>query len=122
MSHDPSIADDHEASARDHTHSGTTGPVADASARIARLNDASAVGLVQAAVWRSAYGKVLPQAVVELFEGLAMPGPFSQPLADGHALDDPNCPAARKTLAGSTSVAPPAARASLGSSFTVSSR
>ena len=68
VSHDPLIADDHEASARDHTHSGTTGPVADASARIARLNDASAVGLVQAAVWRSAYGKVLPQEVVELFE------------------------------------------------------
>jgi N-acetylglutamate synthase-like GNAT family acetyltransferase len=52
----------------DHTHSSATGPVADASARIARPNDAAAVGLVQAAVWRAAYGPVLPQEVVEQFE------------------------------------------------------
>ena len=52
----------------DHTHSSATGPVADASARIARPNDAAAVGLVQAAVWRAAYGPVLPPEVVELFD------------------------------------------------------
>jgi ribosomal protein S18 acetylase RimI-like enzyme len=52
----------------DHTHSSATGPVADASARIARPNDAAAVGLVQAAVWRAAYGPVLPPEVVEQFD------------------------------------------------------
>ncbi|MDQ1538898.1 MAG: hypothetical protein QOE58_3291 [Actinomycetota bacterium] len=59
--HDPSVSDDH-------SHSPTTGPVADASARIARPNDASAVGLVQAAVWRKAYGDVLPPEVVDQFD------------------------------------------------------
>jgi N-acetylglutamate synthase-like GNAT family acetyltransferase len=49
-------------------HLPATGPVADASARIAGPNDASAVGLVQAAVWRTAYTGVLPQQVVEKFE------------------------------------------------------
>jgi ribosomal protein S18 acetylase RimI-like enzyme len=67
--HDPSIADDHQASvAHDHSHSGATGPVADASARIARPNDASAVGLVQAAVWRAVYGPVLSQEVIDQFD------------------------------------------------------
>jgi len=61
VTYDPPVA-------RDHTHSPTTGPVADASARIARPNDASAVGLVQAAVWRDAYGTVLPQDVVDQFD------------------------------------------------------
>jgi ribosomal protein S18 acetylase RimI-like enzyme len=59
--HDPANTHDHE-------HPASTGPVADASARIARANDASAVGLVQAAVWRAAYGTVLPQDVVDQFE------------------------------------------------------
>jgi ribosomal protein S18 acetylase RimI-like enzyme len=67
--HDPSIADDHEASvAHDHAHFSATGPVADASARTAGPNDALAVGLVQAAVWRAAYGPVLPQEVVDQFD------------------------------------------------------
>jgi ribosomal protein S18 acetylase RimI-like enzyme len=61
VTHDPPVA-------HDHTHSPTAGPVADASARIARPNDASAVGLVQAAVWRDAYGAVLPQEVVDQFD------------------------------------------------------
>jgi len=52
----------------DHADSPTAGPVANASARIARPNDASAVGLVQAAVWRDAYGTVLPQEVVDQFD------------------------------------------------------
>ena len=51
----------------EHDHAGS-GPVADASVRIARPNDASAVGLVQAAVWRAAFGRVLAQEVVDLFD------------------------------------------------------
>lgn len=61
MTSDPPVA-------HDHTHSPTAGPVADASARVARPNDASAVGLVQAAVWRAAYGTVLSQEVVDQFD------------------------------------------------------
>jgi ribosomal protein S18 acetylase RimI-like enzyme len=52
----------------DHAHAGATGPIADASVRIARPNDASAVGLVQAAVWRAAYDAVLPRELVGQFE------------------------------------------------------
>jgi ribosomal protein S18 acetylase RimI-like enzyme len=48
-----------------HAHPPAAGPVADASIRLARPNDASAVGSVQAAIWRSAYGKILPRDVVE---------------------------------------------------------
>jgi len=55
--------------AHDRAHTPASGPVADASARIARASDAPAVGLVQAAVWRSAYGHVLPQDVVARFDG-----------------------------------------------------
>jgi GNAT superfamily N-acetyltransferase len=61
VTYDPPVA--HE-----HGHSRTTGPVADASARIARPNDASAVGMVQAAVWRDAYGTILPKEVVDEFD------------------------------------------------------
>jgi len=63
--HDPSVEHDHD----DHEHAHhATGPVADASARIARPNDAFAVGLVQAAVWRAAFGQILPAEVVEQFD------------------------------------------------------
>ena len=55
--------------AHDRAHAPATGPVADASARIARASDAPAVGLVQAAVWRAAYGHVLSQDVVEQLDG-----------------------------------------------------
>lgn len=61
MTKDPTIA-------HDHAHSAATGPIADASVRIARPNDASAVGLVQAAVWRAAYDAVLPRELVGQFE------------------------------------------------------
>jgi len=54
--------------AHDHAHPAATGPIADASVRIARPNDASAVGLVQAAVWRAAYDAVLPRELVGQFE------------------------------------------------------
>jgi GNAT superfamily N-acetyltransferase len=50
-------------------HAADTGPVADASARIARPSDVPAVGLVQAAVWRAAYGSILAPSVVEQFDG-----------------------------------------------------
>ena len=66
MSHDHSHP---HSVAHDHAHSPVTGPVADASARIARPSDAPAVGLVQAAVWRATYAHVLPQEVVEQFDG-----------------------------------------------------
>lgn len=55
--------------AHDRAHAPATGPVADASARLARASDAPAVGLVQAAVWRAAYDHVLPQEVVDQFDG-----------------------------------------------------
>jgi len=42
--------------------------VADTSARLARPSDAPAVGLVQAAVWRAAYARILPQETVERFD------------------------------------------------------
>lgn len=69
MPHDPSIDDVHGPSAtHDHGHVPATGQVADASARIAQVNDASAVGLVQAAVWRAAYARFLSQEVLEQFD------------------------------------------------------
>jgi ribosomal protein S18 acetylase RimI-like enzyme len=69
VTQDPPVARDHDNElGHHHTHSPASGPVADASARIARPNDAAAVGLVQAAVWRAAYSKVLPQEVVDQFD------------------------------------------------------
>ena len=55
--------------AHDRAHAPANGALADASARIARASDAPAVGLVQAAVWRAAYGHFLPPEVVEQFDG-----------------------------------------------------
>jgi ribosomal protein S18 acetylase RimI-like enzyme len=70
VSHDHSPAPDHSHPvAHDEARLPATGPVADASARVARPSDAPAVGLVQAAVWRAAYAHVLPQEVVERFDG-----------------------------------------------------
>lgn len=54
--------------AHEQAHAAETGPVADASARIARPSDAPAVGLVQAEVWRAAYRHILPTEVVEQFD------------------------------------------------------
>ena len=69
MTNDPPVAHDHDPSgASIPVPPPATGPVADASARVARPNDASAVGLVQAAVWRAAYGPFLPPEVVDQFE------------------------------------------------------
>jgi len=52
----------------DHGTLSATGPLADASVRIARQNDAAAVGLVQAAVWRAAYARILSKDVTDQFE------------------------------------------------------
>lgn len=69
MQDDPPL--DHHHAPSGEPHHGeppATGPVADASARLARPNDAAAVGMAQAAVWRAAYGRILPQDVVDQFE------------------------------------------------------
>lgn len=63
MPHEPDSPGEH-----DHAHSSPAGPLADASARIARPNDAAAVGRVQAAVWRQAYAAVLPPDILGQFE------------------------------------------------------
>ena len=52
----------------DHGHHAGPGPLADASVRRARPNDAPAVGMVQATVFREAYAGRLPDEVVALFE------------------------------------------------------
>jgi len=67
--HHPSDASD-QPHDHDHDHAPPTGtgPLADASARVARPNDAAAVGQVQAAVWRAAYCTVLSQDVVDQFD------------------------------------------------------
>lgn len=64
--HEPGHPHDH-LHGDDHAHA-ATGPVADASVRVARESDAPAVGLVQATVWREAYAGVVPDEVVEAFE------------------------------------------------------
>ncbi len=58
----------------EHRHDHGPGPLADASVRAARPNDAPAVGRVQATVFREAYTGRVPDQVVELFE----PEPFAR--------------------------------------------
>lgn len=70
----------------DDAHPPGAGPVADASARVAGPNDAFAVGLVQAAVWRAAYGAVLPQDVLDQFD----PSSFARVWR--HSLSSPPSP------------------------------
>lgn len=55
----------------DHPHEHGSGPVADASVRIAKPTDAPAVGVVQSAVWTQAYAGRVPDDVVALFEAPA---------------------------------------------------
>ena len=69
------------------------GPVADVSVRTGRAGDVAAVGDVQAAVWREAYGGVLAPAVVERFE----PAAFAQVWQD--ALQSPPSPRHRLLVA-----------------------
>ena len=54
--------------AHDHPHEHSPGPLADASVRRARPNDAPAVGMVQATAFRAAYAGRLPEQVLSLFE------------------------------------------------------
>ncbi len=56
-------------------------PLADASVRRARANDAPAVGLVQATVFREAYAGRLPDEVVALFEPDAFARSWRESLA-----------------------------------------
>ena len=65
--------------AHDHTH--PTGPLADASVRLARESDAPAVGLVQATVWQEAYAAVVPADVLATFEPSAFAGAWRRSLA-----------------------------------------
>ncbi|HSO64633.1 MAG TPA: GNAT family N-acetyltransferase [Ornithinibacter sp.] len=62
--HDHSHGHDHG----DHGHTPEPGPLADASVRRARPNDAPAIGMVQAMVFRDAYAGRVPDDVVALFE------------------------------------------------------
>ncbi len=55
-------------------HAHSPGPLADASVRRARPNDAPAIGMVQALVFRDAYAGRLPDDVLEAFE----PEPFAR--------------------------------------------
>ncbi|MGL5849305.1 MAG: GNAT family N-acetyltransferase [Phycicoccus sp.] len=52
----------------DHDHDHASGPTADASVRAARPNDAPAVGLVQAVVFRETYAGRLQDDVLAAFE------------------------------------------------------
>ncbi len=67
MANAPDHGHDHDHS---HEHAPATGaaPLADASVRRARPNDAPAVGLVQATVFRAAYAGRVPDEVLSLFE------------------------------------------------------
>jgi GNAT superfamily N-acetyltransferase len=64
-----------------HGHGHSPGPVADASVRAARPNDAPAVGMVQAAVFREVYTGRVPDDVVEVFQ----PEPFARAWRDSLA-------------------------------------
>ncbi len=72
----------------DHTHA--TGPAADASVRRAGPNDAPAVGIVQATVFREAYAGRVPDDVLAQFEpdafGRAWRASLANPPAGVHRL------------------------------------
>jgi ribosomal protein S18 acetylase RimI-like enzyme len=60
--------DEHGHDGHGHPSAAGAGPLADASVRRARVNDAPAVGLVQAVVFREAYSGRVPDEVVAQFE------------------------------------------------------
>lgn len=64
----------HGAAGHHHDDAPSPGPLADASVRRARPNDAPAVGMVQAVVFRDTYGSRLAPDVVAAFE----PEPFAR--------------------------------------------
>lgn len=65
----------------EHSHGQDAGPLADASVRRARANDAPAVGLVQATVFREAYAGRVPDDVVARFEPDAFARSWRESLA-----------------------------------------
>lgn len=65
----------------EHAHGRDEGPLADASVRRARANDAPAVGLVQATVFREAYAGQVPDDVVARFEPEAFARSWRESLA-----------------------------------------
>ena len=67
--------------AHEHSHGRDAGPLADASVRRARVNDAPAVGLVQATVFREVYTGRVPDDVVALFEPDAFARSWRESLA-----------------------------------------
>jgi ribosomal protein S18 acetylase RimI-like enzyme len=68
-----------------HDHEHAPGPVADASVRAARQNDAPAVGVVQSVVFREVYAGRVPDDVVAMFE----PEPFARAWRDSLAAPPP---------------------------------
>ncbi len=66
-----------------HEHAPATGagPLADASVRRARANDAPAVGMVQATVFRTVYAGRVPDEVLSLFEPEAFARSWRESLA-----------------------------------------
>lgn len=64
-----------------HGHAPEPGPLADASVRRARPNDAPAIGMVQAMVFREAYAGRVPDDVVALFEPDAFARSWRESLA-----------------------------------------
>jgi ribosomal protein S18 acetylase RimI-like enzyme len=66
----------------DHAHHHGPGQVADASVRRARPNDAPAVGLVQATVFREAYAGRVPDEVVARFDPEAFARAWRDSLTD----------------------------------------
>ncbi|MGB6022516.1 MAG: hypothetical protein WBG89_09345, partial [Ornithinimicrobium sp.] len=76
----------------DHHHaaeeSATPGPLADASVRTGRPNDAPAIGAVQAMVFRSVYAGVVPKSVLDQFDpdrfAAAWRGSIAQPPTPAH--------------------------------------
>jgi GNAT superfamily N-acetyltransferase len=65
----------------EHPHGQDAGPLADASVRRARPNDAPAVGLVQATVFRETYAGRVPDDVVARFEPDAFARAWRESLA-----------------------------------------
>ncbi len=76
-----------------HSHSHEHRPRADASVRTSRPNDAPAIGMVQATVFRTAYADVVPASVLEEFD----PDQFA--LAWRDAMANPPTPVHRVLVA-----------------------
>jgi ribosomal protein S18 acetylase RimI-like enzyme len=76
------VADPHD-HGHPHEHAPATGagPLADASVRRARANDAPAVGMVQATVFRTVYAGRVPDEVLSLFEPEAFARSWRESLA-----------------------------------------